>query len=90
MFTDVKRFDFPVISKLVLARNWKKLSPKQREEFEVVFRRHLSVTYGRRINRFSDEDVRVGDVQGHSNGDRTASLVDARARPTETWRVPAA
>ena len=70
-----EHFDFPVISKLVLARNWKKLSAKQRDEFQVVFRRHLSVTYGRRLNRFSDEDIRVGDVQGHSNGDVTVKTV---------------
>lgn len=68
-------FDFPVISKLVLARNWKKLSTEQRDEFQVVFRRHLSVTYGRRLNRFSNEDVKVDGMQDHNNGDVTVKTV---------------
>jgi phospholipid transport system substrate-binding protein len=76
-----QRFDFPVITKLVLARNWKKLSEDQRAEFLVEFKRHLSLTYGRRLGRFSDEDVVVGDTQGHSNGDVTVktSIVGGEA-----------
>ena len=66
-----ERFDFKRISKLVLARNWKKLSPEQRDEFLVEFKQHLSLTYGRRLARFSNETVDVGDVVEHSNGDVT-------------------
>ena len=66
-----ERFDFKRISKLVLARNWKKLSQKQRDEFLVEFKRHLSLTYGRRLARFSSETVEIGDVVEHSNGDVT-------------------
>ncbi len=66
-----ERFDFKRISKLVLARNWKKLSPEQRDEFLVEFKQHLSLTYGRRLARFSSETVEIGDVVEHSNGDVT-------------------
>lgn len=66
-----RSFDFDRISKLVLARNWKKLSAEQRGDFIAEFRRHLSITYGRRLNRFTDEDVVVGDDQDHPNGDIT-------------------
>jgi phospholipid transport system substrate-binding protein len=66
-----ERFDFRRISKLVLARNWKKLTPEQRDEFLVEFKQHLSLTYGRRLARFSNETVEVGDVVEHSNGDVT-------------------
>ena len=66
-----ERFDFDRISKLVLARNWKKLSEKQRADFVVEFKRHLSLSYGRRLSSFTDEVVEVGDVQNHSNGDVT-------------------
>ncbi len=66
-----ERFDFKRISKLVLARNWKKLSPEQRDEFLVEFEQHLSLTYGRRLARFSSETVEIGDVVEHSNGDVT-------------------
>jgi phospholipid transport system substrate-binding protein len=64
-------FNFPVITKLVLARNWKKLDERQREAFLLEFKRHLSTTYGRRINRFSEEEVTVGEAQTNSNGDIT-------------------
>ena len=64
-------FNFPVITKLVLARNWKKLDEPQRAAFLEEFRRHLSITYGRRSNRFSDEEVALGETQTHSNGDVT-------------------
>lgn len=70
-----ERFDFERISKLVLARTWKKLSPDQRSDFEAEFRRHLSMTYGRRLSGFSEEDVQVGGVLDHSNGDVTVKTL---------------
>jgi len=66
-----ERFDFGRISKLVLARNWKKLTPEQRDEFLVEFKQHLSLTYGRRLARFTNETVEVGNVVEHNNGDVT-------------------
>ena len=65
------RFDFGRISKLVLARNWKKLDAAQRDAFVVEFRRHLSLTYGRRLSGFTEETVQVGDILLHSNQDVT-------------------
>ena len=64
-------FDFDRISKLVLARNWRKLSAEQRIAFIAEFRRHLSIIYGRRLNRFTKEEVLIGDSQDHPNGDVT-------------------
>ncbi len=72
-----ERFDFPRITKLVLGHNYKKLSEQQREQFLVEFRRHLSLTYGRRLRRFTDEEVEVGGVLKHSNGDVTVKTVIA-------------
>ncbi len=72
-----ERFDFPRITKLVLGHNYKKLSEPQREQFLVEFRRHLSLTYGRRLRRFSDEKVEVGGVLRHPNGDVTVRTVFA-------------
>ncbi len=66
-----ERFDFQTISKLVLARNWRKMSPAQREAFEQEFKRHLSVTYGKNLDRYDDQDVEVTSARGESNGDVT-------------------
>jgi len=41
-------FDFTTMSKLVLARNWRKLDKEQRAEFVREFKRNLSRTYGTR------------------------------------------
>lgn len=64
-------FNFDLITKLVLARNWRTLSEAQRAEFKTEFKRHLSATYGRRIDAYADEEVEVVDALEHSNGDVT-------------------
>ncbi len=66
-----ERFDFEVISKLVLARNWRRMSVQQRADFETEFKRHLSVTYGDSLDRYSDEEVAVTDTRPENNGDVT-------------------
>jgi phospholipid transport system substrate-binding protein len=65
------RFDFRLISRLVLGRNWKKLNPVQRDEFTREFRQHLSQTYGRRLETYSGEQIALGDTREESNGDVT-------------------
>lgn len=69
------RFDFQRMAKLVLGRNRRKLSAEQQAEFADEFRRHLSLTYGRRINRFSDETVELRGHVEHANGDVTIQTV---------------
>jgi phospholipid transport system substrate-binding protein len=66
-----ERFDFTTISKLVLARNWRRMTPAQRQEFEQEFRRHLSVTYGDSLDRYGDETVEITDSRAERNGDVT-------------------
>lgn len=86
-----QRFDFPTVSRLVLARNWRRLTPRQREEFTQEFKQHLSLTYGKNVERYADEDVAVDQARAESNGDVTvrtrvlggaaeAYLVDYRLR----------
>lgn len=62
-------FDFSTMSKLVLARNWRKLSPEQRTEFVREFKRHLSHTYGSRLDRYDQERVDVYGTQVEQRGD---------------------
>jgi phospholipid transport system substrate-binding protein len=93
------RFDFDTITRLVLARNWKRLSQKQRSDFVVEFRRHLSLTYGEALQSYEDEKISIYRSRFEKNGDvmvRTrivgasadAVLVDYRLRKKEaSWSV---
>ena len=64
-------FDFTTMSKLVLARNWKKMSKEKRGEFVREFKRHLSRTYGTRLDRYSQEEVDVYGAQVEVRNDVT-------------------
>jgi phospholipid transport system substrate-binding protein len=66
-----RRFAWDLMARLVLARNWPKLSEQQRAEFQTEFRRHLRLSYGRRIETYSGEKIEVGDARGEPNGDVT-------------------
>lgn len=62
-------FDFTTMSKLVLARNWRKLDKEKRGEFVREFRRHLSRTYGSRLDRYDQEEVVVYGTQVEPRND---------------------
>ncbi len=62
-------FDFTTMSKLVLARNWRRFSAEQQEGFIVEFKGLLSRRYGTRLDRFSDEGVEVTGEREESRGD---------------------
>ena len=94
-----KRFDFPTVSKLVLARNWKRLSPEQQAQFTEEFRKHLSLTYGRNVEQYNNERAEVIGERAEPDGDWTIKtrilrpqgepiLLDYRLRKFgEEWRV---
>ena len=42
------RFDFTIMSRLVVARHWKTLTPEQQQELVLEFRIFLAQTYGER------------------------------------------
>lgn len=65
------RFDFPRMTALVLAKNKPKLSADQQAQFAEEFKRHLSLTYGRQLNRFTDQKVEVGEARLEVNKDVT-------------------
>ena len=65
------KFDFDRMSRLVLARNYRKLSEQERTEFLVEFKQHLTVTYGKGLKDYSGEKVTVGKGRLESNGDVT-------------------
>jgi phospholipid transport system substrate-binding protein len=63
------RFDFDRMAKLVLAKNFKTLTDAQKEGFTAEFKKHLSLTYGRRLDTYSNEKIEVGAARAERNGD---------------------
>ncbi|MCR9094030.1 MAG: ABC transporter substrate-binding protein [bacterium] len=64
-------FDFTTMSKLVLARNWRKMDKPKRAEFVREFKTHLSRTYGTRLDRYDQEEVEVYGAQVEVRNDVT-------------------
>ncbi len=64
-------FDFSTMSKLVLARNWRNATNEQRTTFVKEFKRHLSHTYGTRLDRYDQERVDVYAAQVEQRNDVT-------------------
>jgi phospholipid transport system substrate-binding protein len=63
------RFDFPTMSKLVLARYWKRFDTAQREEFMKEFKDFLAHRYGDRIDRYEQEKVEIVGERNAKGGD---------------------
>ena len=92
-------FDFTTMSKLVLARNWRKLDKAKRAEFVREFRTHLSRTYGARLDNFSDIGVEVYGAQIEVRNDVTvksrvlggqfdgAELAYRMRNRKDTWKI---
>jgi phospholipid transport system substrate-binding protein len=92
--------DFDTMSRLVLARNYSRFSPDQRAEFTRLFKEHLSLTYGRSIENYRDEQVEVTGDHDEPDGDWTVKsrivrgggadtiLLDYRLRKEDgAWRI---
>jgi len=66
-----ERFDFQLISRLVLAQNWNRFSPKQQADFVEAFKKHLSTTYRDTLDNFRDEKITVENTRLEPKGDVT-------------------
>jgi phospholipid transport system substrate-binding protein len=64
-------FDFTTMSKLVLARNWKRFTQEQRYTFVREFKAHLSRSYGSRLDRYRQERVDIVSTREEPRGDVT-------------------
>ena len=73
-----QHFDFDVISRLALARNWATLSPEQQTRFIEEFRQHLSVTYSRNLDSYSNEKVVILGDREEQRGDWSVKTKIAR------------
>jgi phospholipid transport system substrate-binding protein len=93
------RFDLYVMSRLVLARNWKRFSEAQKEQYVAEFKQYLTNSYGNRIERYDQQEVEIigereeprGDVVVQTKivgGEFEGALVDYRLRKHDSeWRV---
>jgi phospholipid transport system substrate-binding protein len=92
-----ERFDFELISRLVLARNWQRFSPQQKTDFIDAFKKHLSATYRDTLDSFKDETIAIASSRAEKNGDVTVmtrvkgatgdTSVDYRLRKSDVgWR----
>jgi phospholipid transport system substrate-binding protein len=64
-----QRFDFTTMSKLVLAKYWKKFDATQRETFLKEFKSFLAHRYGDRIDRYEQESVEIVGERSATGGD---------------------
>jgi phospholipid transport system substrate-binding protein len=93
------RFNLYVMSRLVLARNWKRFSDLQKEQYVAEFKQYLTNSYGNRIERYDQQEVEItgqreeprGDVVVQTKiigGDFEGASVDYRLRKQDSdWRV---
>jgi phospholipid transport system substrate-binding protein len=92
-----ERFDFALISRLVLAQNWNRMSEQQRADFVDAFKKHLSATYRDTLDNFKDEKITVQSSRPEPKGDVTVmtlvrsstgdTRVDYRLRKVDTaWQ----
>ena len=92
-------FDFRTLSRLVLARNWRRLSTEQQNEFVDEFKKHLSMTYGKNVETYNNERAEITGDREDPGGDWTVKtkivrpnaadiLVDYRLRKEDgVWKV---
>jgi phospholipid transport system substrate-binding protein len=73
-----ERFDFITLCRLVMARNWKRLSKEQQQEFVDEFKTHLSITYGRNVENYRNEKVIITGDREEARGDWTVKTVIER------------
>ncbi len=65
------RFDFDTMSRLVLARNWKRFDGDQRVTFKEEFKRFLANNYRARIDGYEQERVEILSERKEPRGDVT-------------------
>jgi phospholipid transport system substrate-binding protein len=92
-----ERFDFELICRFVLARNWKTMSEQQQRDFVDAFKKHLSATYRDTLDEYQDERITIEGSRPEARGDVTVmtvvrqgsgdTKVDYRLRKTDAgWR----
>ena len=91
--------DFDTLSRLVLARNWTRFTPDEQARFQEEFKQHLSVTYGKSVDSYKNEELDITGDREEARGDWTVKtkvlrggsddiLVDYRLRQAAgQWKI---
>lgn len=96
-------FDFNYITKLVLAKNWKKATAEQRLDFATEFKRLLINTYATALFRYTDQSMTFGETtykekQGvrfatvntevlAQSGGQPITVVYSMLNPGDGWKI---
>lgn len=64
-----ENFDFPLITRLVVGRYWRKANDAQKEAFMVVFKQHIVGVYTSQLGVYSDEKVAMRNVAARTDKD---------------------
>jgi len=70
--------DFPTISRLVLARNWRGLDETQQERFVEEFKKYLSISYGKNVDTYNNEKVEIVGDRDEGRDDWTVQTKNLR------------
>ncbi|MFI5314507.1 MAG: phospholipid-binding protein MlaC [Myxococcota bacterium] len=83
------RFDFPLMTQLVLGKNRSQLSAEQQQEFQDEFKKHLSLTYGKQLDKYTaNEKIEIGEGRLESNKDVTVrTRISGGAAPPDGVKI---
>ncbi len=81
------RFDLYVMSRLVLARNWKRFSEEQKEQYVAEFKQYLTNTYGNRIERYDQQEVEIIGEREEPRGDVVVKTKIPAASSRARWSI---
>jgi len=79
-------FDFELMSKLALSRNWKRMDAHEREQFVPLYRKLLEETYMNKLLGYDNQKVRFGKVTELAQGRmlvRTQIISEGQPTPLE-------
>lgn len=55
-------FDYKIMARIALGKNWKKISKAQRAEFSELFENKLKTSYIEKLDLYTDEEVKILDL----------------------------
>lgn len=73
-------FDFELMSRWVLGRNWQQATPEQRRRFAAEFRTLLVRTYAKALLEYSDNDIRVLPAANLADNNEATVKTEAQVR----------
>ena len=80
------RFDFELMSRWVLGKNWNKATPEQRDRFSKAFRDLLVRTYSNALLEYTDEKINYLPVAAPNGA--TEVTVKTEIRPSSGPSIP--